>query len=56
MLLGTVAKAGVQTDLFGFAEDYPKSQSLMTVMDERNKKYSRRKIRSGADVMHRFGA
>lgn len=52
MLLDTVAKQGAQTDLFGFAEDDPKSKARMTVVDEINKKYNRRTIRSGADVMN----
>ncbi len=55
MLLDTVAKSGAQTDMFGFSEEAPKSQSLMTVMDEINTKYDRRTIRSGANVMHEFG-
>jgi DNA polymerase V len=55
LLLDTVSKPGAQTDLFGFTEEAPKSQSLMTVMDQINKKYSRRTIRSGANVMHEFG-
>lgn len=52
MLLDTVAKPGAQTDLFGFSEEKPKSESLMSVVDQINKKYTRRTIRSGSDVMN----
>ncbi len=41
MLLDTVAAGGQQTDLFGFTERDEKSESLMSVMDKINNKYSR---------------
>lgn len=36
MLLDTVAKPGAQTELFEFAEEKPKSQQLMAVVDQKN--------------------
>lgn len=52
MLLDTVPKPGAQTDLFGFSEEKPKSEALMSVVDQINKKYTRRTIRSGSDVVN----
>jgi DNA polymerase V len=52
MLLDTVAKPGAQTDLFGFSDEKPKSAELMAVVDQINKKYTRRTIRSGSDVIN----
>jgi DNA polymerase V len=52
MLLDTVAKPGAQTDLFGFSDEKPKSAELMAVVDQINNKFTRRTIRSGADVIN----
>jgi hypothetical protein len=52
MLLETVSKPGAQTDMFGFSNEKPKSEALMNVVDQINKKYNRRTIRSGSDVIN----
>lgn len=49
MLLDTVSGIALQSDLFGFSDDDPKSQGLMAVMDRINQKYSRGTIKSAAE-------
>lgn len=50
MLLNTVAAGGQQTDLFGYTERDEKSESLMSVMDRINNKYSRGTIWLASEV------
>ena len=49
MMLETVSIKGVQNDLFGFSEDDPKSEALMSVMDKINKKYSKGAIKTASE-------
>lgn len=49
MLLETVSKGGLQTDMFGFTESNPKSEALMEVMDRINQKYSKGTLKTAAE-------
>lgn len=49
MMLETVLSKGLQNDMFGFSSDDPKSQALMTVMDQINKKYSKGTVKIAAE-------
>jgi len=39
----------LQSDMFGFSSNDPKSQALMTVMDEINKKYAKGTLKMAAE-------
>lgn len=49
MLLETVSKGGLQSDMFGFIESNPKSEALMEVMDRINQKYSKGTLKTAAE-------
>jgi len=49
MLLETVSKGGLQSDMFGFTESNPKSEALMEVMDKINQKYSKGTLKTAAE-------
>lgn len=49
MLLETVSRGGLQSDMFGFSNENPKSEALMTVMDQINHKYSKGTIKTAAE-------
>lgn len=49
MLLETVSKGGLQSDMFGFTESDPKSEALMEVMDRINQKYSKGTVKTAAE-------
>lgn len=49
MMLETVTSKGLQNDMFGFSSDDPKSQALMTVMDQINKKYAKGTLKTAAE-------
>lgn len=49
MLLETVSKGGLQSDMFGFTESDPKSEALMEVMDRINQKYSKGTLKTAAE-------
>jgi DNA polymerase V len=49
MLLETVSKGGLQSDMFGFTESDPKSEALMEVMDRINQKFSKGTLKTAAE-------
>ena len=49
MLLETISKGGLQSDMFGFTEGDPKSEALMEVMDRINRKYSKGTVKTAAE-------
>ena len=49
MMLETVNSNLLQSDLFGFSSDDPKSEALMTVVDAINSKYSRGTVRLASE-------
>jgi len=50
MMLDTVSNKALQSDLFGFSHDDPKSQALMEVMDKINMKYAKGTIKVAAEA------
>lgn len=49
MMLETLPGNSLQNDLFGFSDNDPKSQALMSVMDRINQKYSRGTIKVASE-------
>lgn len=49
MLLETVSRGGLQSDMFGFTESDPKSEALMEVMDKIKRKYPNNPVKSAAE-------
>jgi DNA polymerase V len=49
MLLETISKGGLQSDMFGFTESDPKSEALMEVLDRIKQKYPNNPVKSAAE-------
>jgi DNA polymerase V len=49
MLLETVSKGGLQSDMFGFTKGDPKSEALMEVLDRIKQKYPNSPVKSAAE-------